>query len=341
MSRSAALQKQFKKSVSKARSRGIDSRPRYQNIDKRVKEQTKGIKDILNRPKDDFGGGRDNYIAAQSGINSLSNLLKEQQENTLRNSIASSFGKGVVDKSDFLGHAGDKMFLGMNYGSTPTVAASTINPFSAETIETIKAREGLTTPQYNEFLDSLGEINPDLAYETFMPEGAKLMNKAAEIMAPFPLKALASTMKGGKNVFDFFSDKGSRVGQDLSDQLKRYQEGIISLNPFKEKTQTAPSEEFISRMNPDVAPQGEDFMMSNTSTENFNPELLFRVPGASGYMVQKNPNIGPTSAFSSDVNKFVDLPNYPGTFVKFNEGGLASLNNPNYRMLMSASNFGF
>ena len=74
--RSGALQKKFKKSVSKARSRGIDSRPRYQNIDNRVKEQTKGIKDILNRPKDDFSGGGDNYRAAQSGINSLSNLLK-------------------------------------------------------------------------------------------------------------------------------------------------------------------------------------------------------------------------------------------------------------------------
>ena len=47
--RSGALQKKFKKSVSKARSRGIDSRPRYQNIDKRVKEQTKGIKGILQR----------------------------------------------------------------------------------------------------------------------------------------------------------------------------------------------------------------------------------------------------------------------------------------------------
>jgi len=59
-----------------------------------------------------------------------------------------------------------------------------------------------------------------------------------------------------------------------------------------------------------------------------------------GYMVQKNPDVGPTSAFT-DVNKFVDLPNRFGTFVKFNEGGLASLNNRDYGMLMGASNFGF
>jgi hypothetical protein len=308
--RSGALQKKFKKSVSKARSRGIDSRPRYQNIDNRVKEQTKGIKDILNRPKDDFSGGRDNYRAAQSGINSLSNLLKEQQENTLRNSIASSFGKGVVDKSNFLGHAGDKTFLGINYGSTPTVAASTINPFSGETIETIKAREGLTSPQYNEFLDSLGEINPDLAYETFMPEGAKFLNKAAEAMAPFPLKVLASTMEGGKNIADYFTDKGSRVGSDITDQLKRYYEGIRSLNPLEEK-------EPLMSLKKEDGPTGNYFDTSK-GFPNINTAFM--------------PVIGetPEQTFARATNR-----------VNFNQGGLASLNNQDYGMLMGASNFGF
>ena len=308
--RSGALQKKFKKSVSKARSRGIDSRPRYQNIDKRVKEQTKGIKDILNRPKDDFGGGRDNYIAAQSGINSLSNLLKEQQENTLRNSIASSFGKGIVNKGDFLGHAGDKTFFGINYGSTPTVAASTINPFSGETIETIKAREGLTTPQYNEYLNTLGEINPDLAYETFMPEGAKMLNKAMEVAAPFPLKLLASTMEGGKNIADYFTDKGSRVGSDITDQLKRYYEGIRSLNPLEEK-------EPVMSLKKEDGPTGSYFDTSR-GFPNINTAFM--------------PVIGetPEQTFARATNR-----------VNFNEGGLASLNNRDYGMLMNASNFGF
>jgi len=308
--RSGALQKKFKKSVSKARSRGIDSRPRYQNIDKRVKDQTKGIKSILQSDKDDFSGGKDNYRAAQSGINNLSNLLKEQQENTLRNSIASSFGKGVVNKGDFLGHEGDKTFFGINYGSTPTVAASTINPFSGETIETIKAREGLTTPQYNEFLDSLGEINPDLAYETFMPEGAKFLNKTAEAMAPFPLKVLASTMEGGKDIADFFVDKGSRVGTDITDQLKRYYEGIRSLNPLK-KQETV------------VSPKKED----GPTGSYFDTSRGFPQMNAA-FM----PIIGetPEQTFARATNR-----------ANFNEGGLASLNNRDYGMLMGASNFGF
>jgi len=78
----------------------------------------------------------------------------------------------------------------------------------------------------------------------------------------------------------------------------------------------------------------------NTSADTPESELLFKIPGMPGYMVQKNPDLGPTSAFT-DGNKFVDLPNRFGTFVRFNAGGLASLNNKDYGMLMNASNFGF
>jgi len=84
----------------------------------------------------------------------------------------------------------------------------------------------------------------------------------------------------------------------------------------------------------------DNFNSLNTSADTPESELLFKIPGMPGYMVQKNPDLGPTSAFT-DGNKFVDLPNRFGTFVKFNAGGLASLNNRDYGMLMSASNFGF
>ena len=84
----------------------------------------------------------------------------------------------------------------------------------------------------------------------------------------------------------------------------------------------------------------DNFNSLNTSADTPESELLFKIPGMPGYMVQKNPDLGPTSAFT-DVNKFVDLPNRFGTFVRFNQGGLASLNNQDYGMLMSASNFGF
>jgi hypothetical protein len=84
----------------------------------------------------------------------------------------------------------------------------------------------------------------------------------------------------------------------------------------------------------------DNFNSLNTSADTPESELLFKIPGMPGYMVQKNPDLGPTSAFT-DGNKFVDLPNRFGTFVRFNAGGLASLNNRDYGMLMGASNFGF
>ena len=84
----------------------------------------------------------------------------------------------------------------------------------------------------------------------------------------------------------------------------------------------------------------DNFNSLNTSADTPESELLFKIPGMPGYMVQKNPDLGPTSAFT-DGNKFVDLPNRFGTFVRFNEGGLASLDNQDYGMLMGASNFGF
>lgn len=84
----------------------------------------------------------------------------------------------------------------------------------------------------------------------------------------------------------------------------------------------------------------DNFNSLNTSADTPESELLFKIPGMPGYMVQKNPDLGPTSAFT-DGNKFVDLPNRFGTFVRFNAGGLASLNNKDYGMLMNASNFGF
>ena len=84
----------------------------------------------------------------------------------------------------------------------------------------------------------------------------------------------------------------------------------------------------------------DNFNSLNTSADTPESELLFKIPGMPGYMVQKNPDLGPTSAFT-DGNKFVDLPNRFGTFVRFNEGGLASLDNRDYGMLMGASNFGF
>lgn len=298
---SDALQRKFQKSVAKARSRGIDSRKR--KTKDRIKEQKQKIDQIRQSDTDN----RSKFLQQQGGIQNLSNLLKKQQEETLRDSIKSSFGKGVVRKSDFLGRD-PQGFLGL-FGPD-TIAATTINPYSGERITTSKAREGLTTPEYSQFMSDIYDINPELGYETFVPGPMKLINKGMELAAPFPLKMLASTMEGGKDIADYFSGKARRVGTDLSDQMKRYYEGIRSLNPFEEKPVVEDPNAYRGEL---------DFFEANRPFPQKNMPFM--------------PLIGQTPEDALNRKVFGATP--------MNQGGLASLNNEDYNILMNASNFGF
>jgi hypothetical protein len=96
----------------------------------------------------------------------LNNLLRQQQEENLRRSILSSAGKGVLNKSDLTGFEGG--VLGIRTGDFEDVPAATvINPFTGERIVTKKAREGLSTPEYNKFIQQLYATNPELYEEKF------------------------------------------------------------------------------------------------------------------------------------------------------------------------------
>jgi hypothetical protein len=148
-----------------------------------------------------------------------------------------------------------------------------------------------------------------------------------------------SAVEGG---LDFLTGKASDVKDDAVDVFQNTGEDAVDV--FQKAIAKREDDNTFTPQNVPGPGGGVDFRDNfnslNTSTDTPESELLFRVPGMPGYMVQKNPDLGPTSAFT-DVNNFVDLPNYPGTFVRFNQGGLASLNNQDYGMLMGASNFGF
>jgi len=164
------------------------------------------------------------------------------------------------------------------------------------------------------------------------------------------LPSIVKSMLPGGNVFSVIADayqSGKEKVMGIADDAKDKIVDIFTDDGNKEQTTSASSiydygnipNPMMSRRQPFPGFREGIPSILNTSTDTPGSELLFRVPGSSGYMVQKDPNLGPTSALPSDVNKFVDLPNYPGTFIKFNEGGLASLNNPEYGMLMKASDF--
>ena len=128
---------------------------------------------------------RSAYIAAQANAGILSNLLKKEQEEELRNKIIAQAkpveqvdidqGFGItrpaeLNRSDLLGYEGGLFGLntGPNIGGTTyPIAAETINPITGEKIITRKAREGLTSEEYNDFIAELYDANPELYQETF------------------------------------------------------------------------------------------------------------------------------------------------------------------------------
>ena len=111
----------------------------------------------------------------------LNNLMKKEQEANLRTLMLTDAMAGQLQKENLLGYKGG--LFGLNTG--PNIGGTTypdfayqgfdgtedffnqINPFTGERIRTVKAREGLTTPQYNQFIQELYGANPELYQETF------------------------------------------------------------------------------------------------------------------------------------------------------------------------------
>ena len=211
-----------------------------------------------------------------------------------------------------------------------------------------KNQPSLTRPGMNVYQDKMQD------FRTSTPEAMQTYANRFPLtqFAMTGLPKIATSMVPFGNVFSAIADsyqsgKGRIQGGVASvyDQLSGTFEGIRSLLPTSLGGENVPGEpsEFVAKKFVNESKKDDpDIFESNTSTDTLGSELLFRLPGQPEYMVQKDPNLGPTSAFT-DVKKFVDLPNSPGTFVtsSFNEGGLASLNNKDYGMLMNASNFGF
>ena len=127
----------------------------------------------------------------------LNNLLIQQAQAEARDRILGGasipsvdveqgFGNtGVLRKADLTGFEGGPFGLNIPaLGATPSIGMSGINtlrnPLTGELLfstdpknlgsrqdELLKAREGLTTPQYNEFIANLYDANPELFEEQF------------------------------------------------------------------------------------------------------------------------------------------------------------------------------
>ena len=185
---------------------GIDDRSRLdfnppqsnqnnQNINQQVEDKKKEI-ELLNAQQEGITAVKpdmlredikDFSVAGLTGVDAkglatlqniqnqqLNNLLQQQQEINLANQVKSLFAKAGSDKETadklrplFTGDKGDKTFLGINLGSTEQPAATVINPYTGERITTGKVREGMTSPEYAQYMSELYGLNPALMEETF------------------------------------------------------------------------------------------------------------------------------------------------------------------------------
>lgn len=138
----------------------------------------------------------------------LNDLLIAEQQAKNREGIIRAAQQGVLNKSDLTGYEDDGLF-GTTIGATPSTGISGIstvfNPFTKEPLggttgvvgenlaTQIKAREGLTTPQYNQFISDLYDANPQLYQETFP-------FASGQIAKPIFAKALEATQAVGSGI---------------------------------------------------------------------------------------------------------------------------------------------
>ena len=169
---------------------------------------------------------RSAYIAAQADAARLTNLIKKEQEEAFRRRIINRATPGGLSsitrltsdpvdieqgfvrtepgrlrRSDLLGYS-DGLF-GLNIGATPVVGLANIdvNPITGERITTAKAREGLTTPEYNEFIQKLYDTNPQLFEEQFPVASGQALKPLIARILEGDLGKLASNVGSGIGSF--------------------------------------------------------------------------------------------------------------------------------------------
>lgn len=189
--RSGALTKQFKKSVKKARVKGIDTRSsekKAKDFEKEKKERTQA-----------GGDGRSQALqkAALQPIIDKNKFLAEQEKR--REDILA--GKIIPKKSDFTGFEGGVM--GIRTGDFTDTGLP-------------KIREGMTSDQYAKFMQDLYSKNPALMEKYFPVASGKALNQLMQFapgvgtLGRIARSALGKAQDVGSGIM------GTKIAQDLS-----------------------------------------------------------------------------------------------------------------------------
>jgi len=388
--RSGAAQRSFKRSVSKARSRGIDTRSLAQknealeNQQKKNREQAQGSDD-----------NRSAYLIKQATqpIIDRNKFLMDQEQR--RANILS--GKITPKKSDFTGYEGG--LFGLRVGDYE----DRNEPGFA------KIREGLTSAQYADYMKDLYNANPAMM-DKYFPAGKFV----AQMFTPAPFKFLATGAKEKgidaiQGLKQIAIDKGILPNDKLntttgttavsgpaydSSGLEGYRDAIMRMNqtmsplsqnfyggrsPVDELFAMNPTTQFGREYNRRVGPRAD---LNTAPQQMSSSEFLmdqarknFEAPVLGDEQMLAELNAGQRAVLDQRANRFafdqglatpqdmlnkirpldksgilgfggneanlqdvVDFYNNNPT-VTMAEGGLASINNPEYTMLRRASDF--
>jgi hypothetical protein len=274
------------------------------------------------------GPGANTYNPNQSAQNQLAAIVANQQN------LQNQAGTPAYAKK---GHKFEK-FMQVPQGGQMTQAQQAIADFY-----------GPSTPNaYQQAINNFIQSNPAnmQVYKDSGLKGAGL--NAFMTTVPEAIASKSPIMKGIASVANVFNNlsnayitgkKKAAAGIDkaMSTTESALNQGVdIFKNAIAEKPKQKGST-FKAQSTPGASPLGGIPSLLNTSTDTAGAERLFKLPPGSGFSFKGQDGFGNYLVNDPRIRSVAG----PMTAMNLNQGGLASLNNPEYQRLMSASNFGF
>ena len=206
-------------------------------------------------PTDKFEGAKDRARANQAYLDQSDRDFKKKIQELNRKRIIDDARTGTMDKSDFTGKDGSGIFgLGGN-----RTRQTYVNPETGKSFNINKAREGLTSAEYSDWIrknlggPKAGSTEREAFKKTFPVASGAGIEKLMNLAVPFPLKMLRGLAKtdagtmvgdlGGRKFRNFLSKFGdgtdnkiAKINEDAqksTGELVDEVEGNTGLDSFK------------------------------------------------------------------------------------------------------------
>ena len=225
------------------------------------KTKTKSYLDTLREQKDRTW--EDARSKAASGVeerfrDESDKQFLQQMEDFNRKRIEEESKSGVIDRSDIVGYK-DGLF-GLNIGATPT-GQFIINPDTGRKIFIEKARQGLTSSEYKDWIQN--KITNDRmgkqSWERAFPIGSgKVLTGIAELLAPAPLKMASQLWKATTKPVETYENFIKRFGTNTDAKIVDIQkESKMDTDELINKTMDDQYRSYLDNFPPTVANPAE------------------------------------------------------------------------------------